>query len=214
MAKIICDIQIRFLPWKSCFCCDTDVSCTIQISTVSEMLSPKPYVQQICQVDFFWPRFCCLVYFGFGFIVFWTKELHNKCQNVEVSPGKLRQRAECFPAGTPCLMSPSPSHSPLNTGCIWKLISAVLQFVCWKPCPKLCLVLHDWWEVWIPWLSETWVRTEALADLENRLPEEVKPQAGRDGTCHVGFLKSLLSTAGEAGMASSGSKTIPAEFEQ
>lgn len=66
----------------------------------------------------------------------------------------------------------------------------------------------------IPWLSLAWVRTEALADLGSRLSEEVKPRVGRDGACHVCFLKSLLSTAGEAGMAPSVSKTIPAEFEQ
>lgn len=66
----------------------------------------------------------------------------------------------------------------------------------------------------IPWLSVAWVRPEALADLENRFSEEVKPQVGRDVSGHVCFLKSLLSTAGEAGRASSVSKTIPAEFEQ
>lgn len=211
-AKITCDIQIRFLPQKSCFCCNTGVSCTIQIWTVSGILSPELYVQQIFSAEFLIKSLHetqVLLLGLFWFHCLLTKELQNKCQDVKVSPGKLRQRAACFPAGRHCLMSHSPSDSPAHIVYIKQLISAVLKFVCQKPCPKLCLVLHGWCEVQI-----AWVRTEALADLENRLCEEDKPQVGRDGTNHVCFLKSLLSTAGEAGMASSTSKTTPAEFEQ
>lgn len=102
---------------QSGFWCATEVSCTIQIWTVSGILSPEPCVQQILSGGFLIksPHGAQVLLFGLFWFCFYclsTKELQNKRQNVKVSPGKLRQRAACFPAGRPCLMSHIPSHSP------------------------------------------------------------------------------------------------------
>lgn len=153
MAKTTCDIQIRFLPQKYCFCCDTGLSCTILIWRVSGTLSPELYVWQILSAGFLIKSLHKAQVLLFGLFWFWfyhlsTKELQNKRQNVKVSPGELRQRAVCFPAGRPCLMSHSPSYSP--TLCILSTQKCCSAVCLSKALPKTVLV-----SPWLMWGANT-----------------------------------------------------------